>query len=309
MNRRIVSIKLQSVYNSKRLYNNSYKSKSLSAPAKQPFFSGNASFVQRKPDAAFFHPASQLQRKGVGCGKEEKKIIQQKADSATIESPSPDNSINHSGGGKPLPGKILSGMNAAFGTDFSQVSIHTGNEAIQMNKELHARAFTVGKDIYFNIGKYDPETSEGKHLLAHELTHVMQQEKGKKMANRKEEERYCPNADVNDATVQSHIDSALASAKNNLQIAFSILRNKRENNCCDVNLAAAEHYMYARWQVAQGDWSFFWITMIIMYDFAKFLHLVPKTGDCPITRASWAQIKWASQGAVDGEMDYYNNPH
>jgi len=44
-----------------------------------------------------------------------------------------------------------------------------------MNKELNAQAFTHGRDIYFNAGKYDPESTQGKKLLAHELTHVVQQ--------------------------------------------------------------------------------------------------------------------------------------
>ena len=66
-------------------------------------------------------------------------------------------------------------MESAFGTDFSQVRIHTNSTAIQMNKELNAQAFTHGSDIYFNSGKYDPSSSSGQHLLAHELTHTVQQ--------------------------------------------------------------------------------------------------------------------------------------
>jgi hypothetical protein len=66
-------------------------------------------------------------------------------------------------------------MENRFGNNFSDVKIHTGNDAVQMSKELNAQAFTVGSDIYFNSGKYAPEASDGKHLLAHELTHVVQQ--------------------------------------------------------------------------------------------------------------------------------------
>ena len=79
------------------------------------------------------------------------------------------------GQGKPLPTKTRGEMQAAFGADFSSVSIHTDDNSVQMNRELGAQAFTHGSDIYFNQGKYRPETSEGKHLLAHELTHVVQQ--------------------------------------------------------------------------------------------------------------------------------------
>src|SRR5436190_8978074 len=62
-----------------------------------------------------------------------------------------------------------------FGNDFSNVKIHTDTEAIQMNHELNAKAFTVGNDVYFNQGEYQPGSESGKHLLAHELTHVVQQ--------------------------------------------------------------------------------------------------------------------------------------
>lgn len=66
-------------------------------------------------------------------------------------------------------------MENSFGIGFSDVNIHTGPEALEMNKALGAQAFTHGKDIYFNTGKYRPDSIEGKHLLAHELTHVVQQ--------------------------------------------------------------------------------------------------------------------------------------
>ena len=83
-----------------------------------------------------------------------------------------------SGRGKGLPQNTKAEMESSFGNDFSEVNIHTDQEAITMNKELGAQAFTHGKDVYFNSGKYNPETTEGKHLLAHELTHVVQQQGG-----------------------------------------------------------------------------------------------------------------------------------
>ncbi len=79
------------------------------------------------------------------------------------------------GKGKPIPKNDRSYLENAFGTDFSGVNIHTDAESVQMNKELGAQAFTHGEDVYFNAGKYRPENSEGKRLLAHELTHVVQQ--------------------------------------------------------------------------------------------------------------------------------------
>ncbi|MCB0565582.1 MAG: DUF4157 domain-containing protein [Lewinellaceae bacterium] len=78
-------------------------------------------------------------------------------------------------GGAPLPDDTRSEMESGFGADFSNVRIHTGSQATEMNQGLHAQAFTHGSDIYFNEGKYDPESGPGKKLLAHELTHTVQQ--------------------------------------------------------------------------------------------------------------------------------------
>ena len=79
------------------------------------------------------------------------------------------------GGGAALGGETKSFMESRFNTDFSEVRIHTNSQAVQLSGELHAQAFTVGNDIYFNEGKFNPATSEGKQLLAHELTHTIQQ--------------------------------------------------------------------------------------------------------------------------------------
>lgn len=79
------------------------------------------------------------------------------------------------GGGSPLSNEVRSFMEPRFGTDFSQVKVHTDTTAVQMSQSIQAQAFTHGSDIYFNSGKYSPATNEGKSLLAHELTHVVQQ--------------------------------------------------------------------------------------------------------------------------------------
>ena len=81
------------------------------------------------------------------------------------------------GGGQPLPDTDRDFMETRFGLDFSNVKVHTNSNAIQMNRKLNAQAFTNGRDIYFSAGTYNPSTSSGKRLLAHELTHVIQQNK------------------------------------------------------------------------------------------------------------------------------------
>jgi Domain of unknown function (DUF4157) len=80
------------------------------------------------------------------------------------------------GRGAPLPAPARAQMERGIGADFSQVRIHTDSEAVGMNKDIHAQAFTHGSDVYFNNGKFSPESREGQRLLAHELTHVVQQE-------------------------------------------------------------------------------------------------------------------------------------
>ena len=81
------------------------------------------------------------------------------------------------GSGSPLPEDTRSSMESSFGADFSGVRVHTNDSAVQMNQELGAQAFTHGSDVYFNSGEYDTGSTEGQHLLAHELTHVVQQNK------------------------------------------------------------------------------------------------------------------------------------
>ncbi len=66
-------------------------------------------------------------------------------------------------------------MESGFGADFSDVKIHTDSSAVDMSNNLNAQAFTHGNDIYFNSGKYDTSSTSGQHLLAHELTHTLQQ--------------------------------------------------------------------------------------------------------------------------------------
>ncbi len=82
---------------------------------------------------------------------------------------------SNKGNGSPLPDGTRSTMEAGFGVDFGGVRVHTDSQAVNMSQELGAQAFTHGNDIYFNEGKYNPGTAEGKVLLAHELTHTVQQ--------------------------------------------------------------------------------------------------------------------------------------
>jgi hypothetical protein len=77
--------------------------------------------------------------------------------------------------GQALDSGTKSFFEPRFGHDFSQVRLHTGQDAARAARSVNALAFTVGRDIVFGAGRYQPQTEAGKSLLAHELTHVMQQ--------------------------------------------------------------------------------------------------------------------------------------
>lgn len=79
------------------------------------------------------------------------------------------------GQGSALPAATRAFMEPRFGADFSQVNVHTDAQADQLNRQLSARAFTTGRDIFFRQGAYTPGSAAGQQLLAHELTHVVQQ--------------------------------------------------------------------------------------------------------------------------------------
>jgi hypothetical protein len=79
------------------------------------------------------------------------------------------------GGGQALPNQVRTQMEQSFGSDFSGVKVHTDARSHQLNQSIQAKAFTTGKDIFFRQGNYDPGSRQGQELLAHELTHVVQQ--------------------------------------------------------------------------------------------------------------------------------------
>lgn len=107
---------------------------------------------------------------------EEKSKVQRKATAATAPTGAPpivDQVLGSAG--QPLDGATRAFMEPRLGRDFSGVRIHTGSQAAQSAHEVNAVAYTVGRNIVFGGGEYAPETSSGKRLLAHELTHVVQQ--------------------------------------------------------------------------------------------------------------------------------------
>jgi hypothetical protein len=88
-----------------------------------------------------------------------------------------------SGTGQPLPESTRQFFEPRFGADFAQVRVHSQGDAADLAHSLQAKAFTVGRNLVFGSGQYAPETAEGKKLMAHELTHVVQQGGGGPLAD------------------------------------------------------------------------------------------------------------------------------
>jgi hypothetical protein len=106
-------------------------------------------------------------------------MIQHMADGG-IASPDLESGIQQArGSGQKLAGNIREPMEQAFGVDFSGVKVHTDARSDQLNRSINAKAFTTGQDVFFRQGAYQPNNRGGQELLAHELTHVVQQGKDK----------------------------------------------------------------------------------------------------------------------------------
>jgi len=141
----------------------------------------NANRVMRMPEQGF------IQRKCQECEKEEKlrrlpaskalgSFVQSNTGAVSQAGEGVAGAIQSSRGkGQSLDRSTRSFMSSRMGSEFADVNVHTDAEAVQLNRQLNSKAFTLGRDIYFNEGQYRPNSAGGKHLLAHELTHVMQQ--------------------------------------------------------------------------------------------------------------------------------------
>ena len=134
-------------------------------------------------------PEPQVQRtcSAPGCkDEEEKKLLQTKPANAGEAMTQVDHPLIQSvlsSPGKPLDAGTRSFMEPRFGQDFSGVRVHVGGQAVESARAVNARAYTVGRDVVFGEGQYAPGSSEGRRLMAHELTHVVQQQTGLSTSN------------------------------------------------------------------------------------------------------------------------------
>ncbi len=147
--------------------------------------------VMRMPDGQGTVSASQLsglasggsiQRRCVGCQQklEEGDTLQAKVSPGHTPAVTPSVArgvCSLKGGGQPLPASTRGYFEPRFGHDFSRVRIHVDNRAASLADSISAKAFTLGQDVVFGDGKYQPDSKEGRRLIAHELAHTVQQGK------------------------------------------------------------------------------------------------------------------------------------
>ncbi|HEU0237002.1 MAG TPA: DUF4157 domain-containing protein [Candidatus Limnocylindrales bacterium] len=128
--------------------------------------------------------ATRLDRAAEPATDEEETIATKAADAPTM-TPGIESGINTSrAGGTPLDAGERSFFEPRFGRDLSDTKVHTDATAARLASDLNAQAFTVGRDIYMGAGRYQPGTESGRTLLAHELTHTVQQQPGAKLQRR-----------------------------------------------------------------------------------------------------------------------------
>jgi outer membrane protein OmpA-like peptidoglycan-associated protein len=119
-----------------------------------------------------------IQRQAEDKEKEEEAILHTKMNSGRTFKTSPQ--FEHSlqsmrSGGQPLDQATRAYFEPRFGVDFGDVRVHTNEEASKAARTIHAQAYTLGQNIVFDEGRYSPESDSGKKLIAHELTHTLQQ--------------------------------------------------------------------------------------------------------------------------------------
>ena len=157
---------------------------------------GITPLVQRAAAAPAVVPPVDERKKIVEKKKEEEKkpnLVQKReaapANGSAVPARVESGITSMSTGGDPLSTPVREHFESRFGYDFGGVRTHTGPEAANAAAALNAQAFTVGQHIFFASGRHQPGTAEGRHLLAHELTHTVQQSAGQTRAAPKRAQR------------------------------------------------------------------------------------------------------------------------
>lgn len=157
----------------------------INAPvAQQPSQNLQREETSEEDELMMMFETTNIQREAMPEEEEElqmKPMVQLQAGAGSMTAtPDLESSIQQArSGGHSLADNIKEPMEQAFGADFSGVKVHTDTQADQLNQSVQARAFTTGLDVFFRQGEYNPENRGGQELIAHELTHVVQQGGGR----------------------------------------------------------------------------------------------------------------------------------
>ena len=186
-------------------------------------------------------PISSIQREAAMEEEDElqmKSLLQRKS-SLDGEEASPDleSSIQSAkGSGEPLDPNLQAKMGQAMGADFSDVKVHTDSLSDQLNKSIQAKAFTTGQDLFFRQGEYEPGSRGGQELIAHELTHVVQQNGGSVQRSPKQPEHGKQNLTSvsEDVAIQAQFNAGVGSG---WHIHFGDHVKFANNNATRVNFA------------------------------------------------------------------------
>jgi hypothetical protein len=147
---------------------------------------------------------------------EEEKKVQRSATSPATRGADASSAVaaGTASGGAPLPAAARHHFEPRFGRDFGDVRVHTGAEAADSARELNAYAYTFGRDVVFGAGQYDPGSSAGRRLIAHELAHVVQQDAAPELGRRalRQPIGCTPEQDKRIVAAQAAAETAMKSA-------------------------------------------------------------------------------------------------
>ncbi len=169
--------------------------------------------------------------------------LSRKADRNTSVTPEVEQSIQQArGSGQALDSKVRGQMESSFGTDFSDVRVHANVEADSLNRALSSRAFTTGQNIFFRQNEYNPGSSTGRELLAHELTHVVQQTGGVqgKMSVRQVNDKYEQEADRVAREVVQHEQQVATKKADETRVQRQPLEEEEEEEAIQAKLTTSE---------------------------------------------------------------------
>lgn len=134
---------------------------------------GPGDIYEQEADRIAGHALATSARSGVGGAGQIRRDAGQSSGGTAMAPPSVESAL--ASPSKPLEPTLRRNMEQHFGWDFSTVRVHLGATAEQSARDVNARAYTVGNNMVFGAGEFSPGTREGRRLLAHELTHVVQQ--------------------------------------------------------------------------------------------------------------------------------------